>query len=218
VLEIYEIGPKVLRRFRDEGLIVDAADIFTLKAEDISSLDRFGEKSAENIVVEVNRKKKVPLSKLLWALGILHVGEETARDLANHFGSLEKLGSASFEELRAVENIGPAVSKSVYEFLREKKNIDFLKKLLRNGLVVEKAIGKKGGKFGGFTFVLTGTLETMSRERAKERIIAEGGRVSGSVSSHTSFVVSGRDPGSKLSLAKKVGVKVLTEEEFLKML
>ena len=120
VFEIYELGPKILRRFRDEGLIIDATDIFTLKKEDIAPLERFGEKSAENIIKEINNKKRISLSKFIWALGILHVGEETARDLASHFKSLTKLSEAKIEEINAIENIGPAVSKSVYDFFQDK--------------------------------------------------------------------------------------------------
>jgi DNA ligase (NAD+) len=218
VLEIYELGPKNLRRFKDEGLITDAADIFVLKKEDIALLERFGEKSAENIVAEIKAKKKVSLSRFLWALGILHVGEETARDLAREFGSLEKVMKASKEEINAVENIGPAVSESVLSYFQDKNNIHFIEKLKKNGVVVEKEPKKAGGKFKGMTFVLTGTLAGMSREIAKERILAHGGKVSGSVSSNTAYVVTGENPGSKLTSAQKLGVKILSEEEFLKML
>jgi DNA ligase (NAD+) len=230
VLEIYELGPKNLRRFKDEGLITDAADIFTLDAADIAALKRFGEKSAENIVAEIQAKKKVPLGRFLWALGILHVGEETARDLAEHFGTLEKLERASAEEINEIENIGPAVSASVYEFFRDQKNLHFIQKLRERGVVVEKGEKKKAGKFSGLTFVLTGTLETLSREGAKEKILALGGKVAGSVSKNTSYVVAGADPGrsgsespqarksSKFTNAQKFGVKILSEREFLKML
>ncbi|MDR3519619.1 MAG: helix-hairpin-helix domain-containing protein [Candidatus Pacebacteria bacterium] len=221
VFEIYELGPKILRRFKDEGLITDAADIFTLEKEDIATMERFGEKSAENIVNEIKNKKKIPFSKFLWALGILHVGEETARDLASHFGTLEKLTSAAVSDLSEIdniENIGPAVSKSVSDFFKDKGNLNFIKKLQENGVVVEKAEKIKAGKFTGMNFVLTGTLSMMSREIAKERILAQGGKVAGSVSKNTSYVVVGEEAGSKLTTAQKLGVKILSEEEFLKML
>ncbi|OGJ07635.1 hypothetical protein A3I95_03360 [Candidatus Nomurabacteria bacterium RIFCSPLOWO2_02_FULL_44_12] len=220
VFDIYEMGPKILRRFKDEGLITDAADIFTLQKEDIENLERFGEKSAENIITEIKSKKKIPLAKFLWALGILHVGEETARDLALHFGTLEKLISSArgvLAEIDSIENIGPAVSKSVYNFFRDKNNLNFIKKLEKNGVVVEKAEKQKRGKFTGLTFVLTGTLAGMSREIAKERIQAQGGKVSSSVSKNTSYVVAGADAGSKLTNAEKLGVRILDETEFLKM-
>ncbi|MFA6353358.1 MAG: NAD-dependent DNA ligase LigA [Candidatus Paceibacterota bacterium] len=221
VFEIYELGPKILRRFKDEGLITDAADIFTLTKEDIAPLERFGEKSAENIINEIKKKKKIPFSKFLWTLGILHVGEETARDLATHFGTLENLVSSTKQnlaEIDSIENIGPAVSKSVSSFFNDKNNLNFIKKLQENGVVVEKAPKIKAGKFAGLNFVLTGTLSTMSREIAKERILALGGKVVGSVSKNTSYVVAGVDPGSKLKTAQKLGVKVLDETSFLKML
>ncbi len=218
VFGIYELGPKILRRFKDEGLITDASDIFTLQKEDIAPLERFGEKSAENIVAEINLKKKIPLSRFLWALGILHVGEETARDLASEFGTLEKIISAKEEEMNEIENIGPAVSKSLYEFFKDKHNLDFIQKLKNNGVLIEKADKKKMGKFSGMTFVLTGTLSTMSRELAKEKILNLSGKVSGSVSKNTTYVVAGEEAGSKLTNAQKLGVKVLTEDEFLKML
>jgi len=233
VFEIYELGPKILRRFKDEGLITDAADIFTLEKEDIAPLERFGEKSAENIIEEIKTKKKILLSKFLWALGILHVGEETARDLAEHFGTFERLISSArttLAEIDSIENIGPAVSKSLSVFFQDKNNLNFIKKLQKNGVIIEKAPKKKAGKFTGLTFVLTGTLAEMSREIAKEKILALGGKVSGSVSKNTSYVVVGTEAGrsdseslqtrmrSKLSTAQKLGVKVLNEGEFLKLL
>jgi DNA ligase (NAD+) len=221
VFEIYELGPKILRRFKDEGLITDAADIFTLNKEDISPLERFGEKSAENIIKEIENKKKISLSKFLWALGILHVGEETARDLAQHFGTLEKLifsVKSDLAEVDNIENIGPAVSQSVYDFFQDKNNLNFIKKLEKNGVVVEKMEKRKVGKFTGLNFVLTGALSQMSREKTKEKIVALGGKVVGSVSQNTSYVVAGEDPGSKLAKARKLGVKVLNEKEFLDML
>ena len=218
VFEIYELGPKILRRFKDEGLISDAADIFTLMKEDIAPLERFGEKSAENIIKEIENKKKIPLAKFLWALGILHVGEETARDLAVNFGTLEKLMSASQEEINEIENIGPAVTESLYDFFRDKNNLNFIKKLEKNGVVIEKAEKKKAGKFSKLTFVLTGTLTTMSCEIAKEKILALAGKVSGSVSKNTSYVVAGALAGSKFTTAQKLGVKIINETEFKKML
>jgi DNA ligase (NAD+) len=221
VFEIYELGPKILRRFKDEGLITDAADIFTLTKEDIAPLERFGEKSAENIISEVKNKKKIPLSRFLWALGILHVGEETARDLALHFGTLGKLVFSARQdlvEIDSIENIGPAVSKSVGNFFKDKNNLNFIKKLEKNGVVVEKMEKKKTGKFTALIFVLTGTLSQMSREIAKEKIISLGGKVVDSVSKNTSYAVAGADPGSKLIKAEKLGVKILNEKEFLEMI
>jgi DNA ligase (NAD+) len=221
IFDIYELGPKILRRLKDEGLITDAADIFTLAKEDMAILERFGEKSATNIIDEINAKKKVSLAKFLWALGILHVGEETARDLARNFGTLEKLISSARQDLAeidSIENIGPAVLKSIHEFFHNKNNLDFIEKLKNNGVVIDKEEKKKSGKMQGLIFVLTGTLSSMSREIAKEKIINLGGKVSGSVSKNTSFVLAGSEAGSKLKNAEKIGVKIISEEEFLKML
>ncbi|MDO8660006.1 MAG: NAD-dependent DNA ligase LigA, partial [Candidatus Parcubacteria bacterium] len=178
VFEIYELGPKILSRFKDEGLITDAADLFALTKDDFITLERlprrksetflrgFGEKSAENIVEEIKNKRKISLAKFLWALGILHVGEETARDLALNFGTLEKVVNASLEEINDIENIGPAVSKSLYEFFQNKNNLNFIQKLEKNGVVIEKMDKIKKGKLSGMIFVLTGTLAQMSREIA----------------------------------------------------
>ena len=218
VFEIYELGPKILRRFKDEGLITDAADIFTLEKEDIQGLERFGEKSAENIIKEIKDKKKVPLARFLRGLGILHVGEETARDLAVHFPTLEKLETATIEDLTSIENIGSVVARSVCEYFKNKENKLFIQKLFKNGVVIEKQKKNTNHKLSGLTFVLTGTLPTMSREMAKEKIISLGGKVSGSVSKNTSFVVAGEEAGSKLTNAQKLGVKIIKEAEFLKML
>jgi DNA ligase (NAD+) len=218
VFDIYELGPKVLKRFKDEGLITDASDIFTLRVEDIANLERFGEKSAENIVREIEEKKNITLAKFLWALGILHVGEETARDLALNFGTLEKIKNATLEELNNLENVGVAVSKSLHEFFNDKNNIAFIDRLLAKGVKIKKVEKVEKGKFDGLTFVLTGTLPTLSREIAKEKILNLGGKVSGSVSKNTSFVLAGEDAGSKLKNAETLGVKIINEAEFLKMI
>ena len=218
VFGIYELGPKILRRFKDEGLITDASDIFLLEKEDISPLERFGEKSAENIIKEINSKKHISLARFLWALGILHVGEETARDLALNFGTLERLINTKEQEINNIENIGPAVSKSVLSFFKDNSNLVFIKKLLSNGVVIEKVDKKTKGKLSGLVFVLTGTLLKMSRSLAKEKIISLGGKVASAVSSNTSYVVAGMESGSKLKVAQKLGIKVLNEEEFLEMI
>lgn len=136
VLEIYEIGPKILDRFQEEGLISDAADIFALKIEDIKDLERFGDKSAENIISSIQEHKAVSLSRLIYSLGILHVGEQTAEDLAQHFGSLAKLMVASLDEINFIENIGPVVAQSVYDYFRHKENVKFIGKLINNGIKI----------------------------------------------------------------------------------
>ena len=218
--EIYEIGPKIVERFKDEGLITDAADLFTLKKEDIQGLERFGEKSADNIIASIDEHRKVSLAKFIYALGILHVGEETAIDLADHFGSLDKLSSASFEELDSIENIGGAVAKSIFEYFKDKHNLEYIHRLMKNGVIVSKqdTVNSKQGKLSGKKVVVTGTLESLSREEAKKAVRQAGGDWTLSVSKNTDYVVVGSEPGSKYEKAQKLGVKILSEKEFLNLL
>lgn len=216
--EIYTIGPKVIARFKDEGLISDAGDLFALTVGDINTLERFGEKSAENIINSIQERKKVSLAKFIYALGIDNVGEQTSEDLATHFGSLENIMKATADEINDIENIGPVVSESVYSFFHDTSNTRYIEKLFSNGVNIIKPIKKLGGSLTGKIFVLTGTLETMSRDEAKQKIKVLGGKVSGSVSKNTSFVVAGSEAGSKLSNAKKLGVEVLDEKQFINLL
>ncbi len=215
--EIYTVGPKIISRFKDEGLISDAADLFTLTEGDINTLERFGEKSAENIVKSINDHRQIPLAKFIYALGINNVGEQTSEDLAEHFHALEKLMAASSEEINNVENIGPIVSESVQEWFAHKENQKFVNKLLANGVKIINPEKRKPGKLTGKTFVITGTLETMSREEAKGKIKALGGKAGESVSAKTDYVIVGENPGSKAEKAQKLGVKILSEKELLKM-
>jgi DNA ligase (NAD+) len=217
IFEIYEIGPKILDRLKDEGLVSDPSDLFILEKADLSGLERFGEKSADNIISSIQLHKKISLWRFIYALGIIHVGEQTARDLANYFGSLEKIIKAKKEEMNNLENIGPVVSESIYKFFQDKININLINKLIKNGVIIhhEKA---KTLKFSGKTFVLTGTLPTMAREEVKKKIIENGGSVSSGVSVKTSYVIAGENPGSKYKDAQKLGVKIISETEFLKMI
>ena len=224
------LGPKILDKFLDEGLISDAADIFTLMKGDIAALARFGEKSAENIVAEVAEKKKVVLSRFLYALGILHVGEETAITLARNFefphtGSrvaivdiLKVFQKLSLDDLQRAPDIGPKVAESIYGWFREPRNVKFIERLEKAGVEVEAEPRKELGHLAGTTFVLTGGLAAMSREAAKEKIRTLGGDASENVSKKTDYVVAGTDPGSKYEKAKKLGVKILDEAEFLKLI
>lgn len=242
--DIRGLGPKIIDRFLDEGLISDAADIFTLKQGDIAALERFGEKSAENIVSEIETKKKIILPRFIYSLGILHVGEETAQLLAKQVTAkikdknalqqrglitgevkikikelLEIFRNFSPEELQEIPDIGPAVSRSIYDWFREPRNKKFLEKLDEVGVeVVSPKSEAISQKLGGKTFVLTGRLESMSRAEAKEKIRELGGDVSETVSKKTSYVVAGFEPGAKYEKAKKLGVKILSEKEFLEIL
>jgi DNA ligase (NAD+) len=218
VFEIFEIGPKVIDRFQEEGLISDAADLFALKTTDIAGLERFGEKSAENIVNEIALKRSVPLSRFLYALGIPQVGEETARDLARNAGTLERVMEMTEEEIQAIANIGPVVSKSVFAFFKEKENRVFIAKLLKNGVVIEKEKAPEKNTLAGKLFVLTGTLPTMSRDEAKKEILARGGKVASAVSKKTDYVVAGEEAGTKLQDAQKLNVAILDEAQFYALL
>lgn len=218
-MDIYEVGPKVLDKFQAAGLISDAADLFFLKIEDIAGLERFGDKSAENIIQAIENRKHIKLSKLIQALGILHVGEQTALDLALNFESLENLQQASLVDLNNVQNIGETVAASVFNFFHEPINLRFLDKLKKAGIeILPEKINKKPGKLEGQIFVITGTLQSMSREGAKSRIKALGGRVADSVSSKVSHVIVGENPGSKFKKAQELGVSILRESDLEKLL
>lgn len=211
------LGPRIIDVLLDKGLIQDAADLFDLKQGDLEILERFGEKSAENIIKTINSRREIILSRLMTALGISNVGEGTARDLAEYFGNMENLREASLEQLQQVENIGPKVAESVYEWFADRQNQKFLNKLL-NKIKITQEKRKFKKELKGKIFVLTGSLETLSREDAKNKILASGGKVAESVSKNTDYVVAGKDPGSKYDRAKELGVKVISESELLKML
>lgn len=217
--DIEGVGPKILDKFIEEGLIKDAADLFTLKEGDIAHLERFAEKSAQNIVGSIKSHRKLPLSRFIYALGILHVGEETAVDLANHFGTLDKLMKVSSEEVQKVPDIGPVVAKSIYEYFKDPEHQRFIQKLKKVGVEIENEKESiVSNKLKGMIFVLTGSLESMGREEAKEKIRILGGEASESVSKKTAYVIAGSEPGEKLEHAKKLGVKTIDEEEFLKII
>ena len=216
--EIMAVGPKILDRFKEDGLISDAADLFTLEQSDIEGLERFGQKSAENIIASIRSHRKVSLKKFLYALGILHVGAQTSEDIANHFGTLPLLLAATKEDVNAIPNIGPIIAQSLYEYLNQKEHRIFIEKLLANGVEIQEAKKISGGKLSGKTFVLTGTLQSLSRDIASEKIKAQGGTVTNSVSKNTSYVVAGDEAGSKLEKAESLGVTILNEAQFLAML
>jgi len=219
VFDIIGLGPKIIDRLIDEGLVSDPADLFKLEEGDILPLERFAEKSAKNLISAIQSKKKITLSKFIYALGIRNVGEETSIDLAEYFGSVKKIKNASLEELQKIRDIGPQVSESIYNWFQEKRNLKFLEKLKEVGVEIETEKPKvKSQRLKGLTFVLTGSLETMTREEAKEKLRFLGGEISESVSKKTDYVVVGKEPGSKLEKARKLGIKTLSEKEFLSLL
>jgi len=211
-------GEKIVEQLMAEGLVSQPADFFELAPGDLESLEGFAELSARNLVAAIDASKDVTLARFILALGIRHVGEETAVELAQEFGSLEKLRAASLEELKAVNGIGEVVAESVHAFLHDpirRKEVD---RLLEVGVRIEKPKRAAAQPFKGMTFVLTGTLESLSRDEAKDKILERGGRVSGSVGKDTSYVVVGEEPGSKAEKARKLGRPVLSEKAFLAML
>ena len=212
--DIEGLGPKVIDALLDAGLIEDAPDIFDLKEGDLEPLERFAEKSAENLVRAIEERRKISLPRFIIALGIPNVGEKTALDLAERFGSVENLAKADLDELKAVMDIGEITAKSVHGWFRDGYNKKLLKKLLKR-VAVENVKYSVSDKLKGKKFVLTGSLESMGRSEAKEKIRSLGGEVSESVSENTDFVAAGENPGSKYNQAKKMGVKILDEKEFL---
>jgi len=226
--DIRGLGSKIIDRFLDEGLINDAADIFELKEGDIAVLERFGEKSAQNIIQEIEAKKTVLLSHFIYSLGILHVGEETALLLAKKIGAVKsisdlisKVQKLSLEEIQTIPDVGPKVAESIYNWFHTKQNIELLKKLEKNGVKIlnQETVTKiQTQKLKGLVFVFTGTLSKFTRDEAKDKVRSLGGDVSESVSSKTSYVVCGENPGSKYQKAKELGVKIIGENEFLKLI
>ena len=212
------LGPKIIDRLIQEGLVSDPADLFQLKEKDILPLERFAEKSAQNLISAIHSRKKITLDKFIYALGIRNVGQETAYDLAKHFGSLEKLKNASLEELQKIKDVGPIVAQSIYNYFREKRNLLFLEKLKKAKIEIIEEREPANQPLKGKTFVLTGALETMTREEAKTKIRQLGGEVSESVSKKTNFLVLGKGPGSKYKKAKELGVKIINEKQFLSLL
>ena len=216
--DIDGLGPKVIDALLDNHLIATASDIFTLKKGDLEALPRFGEKSVENLLAAIEKAKRMTLPRFIFSLSISQVGEETAEDLAGHFGSIERLQKASYEELEAIEGVGPVVAQSIVDWFSDKKNKVELEKLLEL-CEVEKATKKKTkGMLTGKTFVLTGTLSGMSRDEAKVLIKKQGGKVASAVSKNTDYVVAGENPGSKYDEAEKLGVAILDEDKFLALL
>ncbi|KKU13002.1 MAG: ligase protein [Parcubacteria group bacterium GW2011_GWC2_45_7] len=215
--DIDGLGYKIVKQFMDAGLISTPADIFRLTKSDLVDLERFGEKSAENLIDSINKARKINLPRFIFALGIKHVGEETALDLANRFGTLRKIREAALADFQAVPNIGEVVAQSLFEYFTDKHNQKLVDDLLAAGVEVQSSytLAPRRLTLQGLTFVLTGGLEAMTREEAKEKIRALGGEVASSVSKNTDYVVAGSEPGDKYDKAKKLGVKILSEQEFL---
>lgn len=216
-MDIDGMGPAVLEGMVQAGWVSSPADLYQITAEQLSSLERMGKKSAENLMNALEKSKQNDLSRVVFALGIPNVGEKTAALLAQHFGSMEKLSSATQQELVELEGFGEIVAQGIVSFFAQQSNLEQIERLRRAGINMESKKEKAGDLLAGKTFVLTGTLPTLKRSEAKELIESLGGKVSSSVSKKTSYVVAGEEAGSKLDKANELGIPLLTEEELLQM-
>lgn len=217
-MDIDGLGEKIIDQLVDKDLVRDPGDLYLLTAEQLAALDRLGEKSAHNLVAALERSKTTTLPRLIAALGIRHLGEATARQLAEHFGDLDRIIQAEEEALQDVPDIGPEVARSVAAFFGQEGNRAVVKKLLDTGVHFPRLEAKPAGSLHGQTFVLTGTLASLTRPEAKQRLEALGAKVTSSVSKKTDYVVAGADPGSKRAKAEKLGVPILSEEALLEKL
>ena len=218
-LDIEGLGHMHIEQFFTEGLIKDVADIYSIKKDDILRLERWGEKSVENILSAIEKSKRPKLERFIYGLGIRDVGERMAKVLAESFGDIKHLMIASEEGLRDIRDIGPETAKSIVEFFREKHNRTVLEKLEKAGVKPEgPKAGAAKGKLAGRTFLFTGALESLSRDEAKNMVETEGGSAATGISKKVDYVVAGKEPGTKFTKAKELGVKIIGEEEFRKML
>ncbi len=219
-LDIDGLGEKIVDQLVDGELVHTPADLYRLTLQDLAGLERMAEKSAQNLLDALARSKATTLARFIYALGIRNVGEATARDLAAHFGALEPLIDADEEALHGVPDVGPVVAASISGFFRERHNRDVIRALRKAGVTWAEGAPRAAakGQAAGKTFVLTGTLPGMTREEATELILSQGGKVSGSVSKKTDYVVAGAEPGSKLAKAEALGVAVLDEAGLRRLL
>ncbi len=218
-MDIEGLGEKVAKALVDAGLVRDVGDLYYLKVEDLLQLPGFALKKAKKLYEAIQKSKKTTLARFLYALGIRHVGEVVAQILAEHFKSLDRLMNASVADLMAIPGIGPEVARSVVEFFRNPRNRETIEKLLKAGIeFVDVEEGEKEKPLKGLTFVFTGALKSMTRDEAKKRVQALGGRVASDVSRNVDYVVVGEKPGSKFQRAQRLGLKIINEDEFLKMI
>jgi DNA ligase (NAD+) len=221
-MEIDGLGEALIAQLTARGLVREFADLYRLDAGTLASLERMGEKSAANLLAQIDRSRASPLGRLIYALGMRHVGARTARTLAAHFRSLADLAAAPVETLTGLRDVGPVVAESIRAFFDNAGNRKALAALREVGVDPVSEVTAAGGPgpapLDGKTFVLTGALESMTRDEARERIEARGGRVTGSVTRKTDYVVAGADPGSKLARARELGVTVLDEAALRRLL
>ena len=212
------LGDKIIEQLLNEGLIKNASNIFELTEESLKPLERFAEKSAANTIKAIQTSKKIDLNKFIYALGISGVGEETAINLAEYFGDFQKIKNASMEKLSSIMDIGPVVAENIYKFFRNENYIRLINNLFKNGINLINPNKVQINKLNNKTFVLTGSLKILTRDQAKDKIRKIGGKVSSSVSTKTDYVIAGKDPGSKYDKARELDIKILNEEEFVKLI
>jgi DNA ligase (NAD+) len=218
VMNIDGMGESLVNQLIERGLVKNVGDIYDLTKDKLIGLERFADKSAQNILNEIKRSKDLPLERVIYGLGIRMVGERTAQFLAEHFGSMEALENANVEELQNVNEVGPRIAESIAEFFGNAANRKLVGRLRDAGLTMSGQRKERGTKLAGKTFVLTGTLAHFTRDEAKKMIEDAGGKVTGSVSKNTDYVVAGSDAGSKLDKAKALGVELIGEAELEKLL
>ena len=219
-MDIDGLGDKLVEQLVDEDLIHDVADLYSLRQEQLAELERMADKSAQNLVEALEKSKTTTLERFIFALGIRQVGETTARTLAMHFGELDALMKAGQEELIVIPDVGPVVAESIRRFFKESHNRDVIKKLRKAGIhwPTIEVVAATEQKLSGKTFVITGTLSSMGRDDAKQLLLAQGAKVTASVSKKTDYVIVGESPGSKAARAEQLGVEILDEEAFLKLI
>jgi DNA ligase (NAD+) len=220
-MDIEGLGESLVDQLVTAGLVHDYADVYALTAERLAELERMGKKSAANLTAQIEKSKGADLWRLLHGIGIRHVGEGGAKALASAFGTMGALRAATVGQLESVEDVGPVVARSVHTFLAEPRNGDLIDRLTAAGVTMEAAVRPAGAgvaPLAGQTFVITGTLDTLSREAASDAVVELGGKVSGSVSRKTSWIVVGAEAGTKLDKARTLGVKELDEAAFLALI
>jgi len=217
-MDIEHLGPALIDQLIENGLVGNFADLYKLEEGQMAELERMAEKSAANVIKAIEASKTRPLWRLVAGLGIRHIGGQSAQILTEHFGSLDALMSAAQEELAEIDQTGPTMAKSVYEYFRDAQNRAVIEELLAAGVKPESPKARRLGNLAGKTIVVTGTLESMTRQQAEQAIRQAGAKASSSVSKKTDFVLAGENAGSKLDKAMKLGVRVIDEKEFTKMI
>ncbi|MCX5633863.1 MAG: NAD-dependent DNA ligase LigA [Phycisphaerae bacterium] len=217
-MDIENLGPAIIDQLVDKKIVGDFADLYSLDVKTLAELERMAEKSAQNVVDGIEKSRTQTLDRLIAALGIRHIGIQNAEILAQHFGSIDEIRKATAEELSHIDQIGPVLAKSIYEYFRDSNNLKIVDKLIAAGLNPQYTKSQQSDKLAGKTFVVTGTLANFSRSQIEQTIKENGGKLSSSVSKKTAYVLAGAEPGSKLDKAQQLGVKIINEEQFMKLI